>query len=320
MLFNSHIFIFFFLPVTFAGFLLSTRYFPSAAFGWLVLCSLFFYGWWNPPYLVLLCASIVLNYWLGSLLRNRHSKLVLYFGIALNLGAIAYYKYAGFFAETANTLLGTDYAVEKLLLPLGISFFTFQQITYLVESYRRTTVPHNLTEYALFVSFFPQLIAGPIVHESQILPQFRNPAIFKFSYTNLALGLTIFAIGLGKKVLIADRLGFYASPVFAAAAAGEPLSAGRAWAGVLSYCMQLYFDFSGYSDMAIGLGLLFGIAIPLNFFSPYKATSIIEFWRRWHITLSHFLRDYLYFPLGGNRKGAVRRYGNLLVVMTIGGL
>jgi D-alanyl-lipoteichoic acid acyltransferase DltB (MBOAT superfamily) len=320
MLFNSHVFLFAFLPVVIAGFLLLSRRNPALTFGWLTTCSLFFYGWWNPIYLWLLVVSIVVNFVLGRMIRATGSVTVLCLGIAVNLGCIAYYKYAGFFASIANALVAADFSVEKLLLPLGISFFTFQQITYLVECYRRTTVEHTFTEYALFVSFFPQLIAGPIVHESRILPQFKDRSRFRFSHANFAIGFTVFTFGLAKKVLIADRLAAYASPVFAAAGNGAALSIVEAWTGVLAFSLQLYFDFSGYSDMAVGLGLLFGIAIPINFFSPYKATSIIDFWRRWHITLSQFLRDYLYYPLGGNRRGPLRRYANVLIVMTLGGL
>jgi D-alanyl-lipoteichoic acid acyltransferase DltB (MBOAT superfamily) len=207
-----------------------------------------------------------------------------------------------------------------VILPLGISFITFQKIAYLVDAYQGKTREYNFLHFCLFVTFFPQLIAGPIVHHREVMPQFNEPRIYRFSYENLAVGVTIFALGLFKKVMIADNIALHATPVFDAAAQGTPLSLLEAWSGALAYTLQLYFDFSGYSDMAIGLGRMFGIRLPVNFYSPYKAANIIDFWRRWHITLSRFLRDYLYIPLGGNRKGPVRRYLNLFVTMLLGGL
>lgn len=325
MLFNSIEFIFIFLPIVLAGFYLAGKYgLFQIAMVWLIVSSLFFYGWWNPYYLILIVGSIIFNYMVGRTLcerqHNAYAKYILIFGITVNILLIAYYKYANFFVDTLNTIGGTTYHLEMIILPLAISFFTFQQITYLVDAYRGETSDHNFSHYCLFVLFFPQLIAGPIVHHSEMLPQFSQEKIYKFSQSVFSIGLTIFLIGLFKKVVLADGVAVYASPVFAASENGEVITFFEAWAAALGYTFQLYFDFSGYSDMAIGIAGMFGIKLPMNFNSPYKAVNIIDFWRRWHITLSRFLRDYLYFPLGGNRKGKVRRYVNLLVTMLLGGL
>jgi D-alanyl-lipoteichoic acid acyltransferase DltB (MBOAT superfamily) len=215
---------------------------------------------------------------------------------------------------------GSGIGAETILLPLAISFFTFQQIAYLVDAYEGLTREYNFLHYCLFVTFFPQLIAGPIVHHREMLPQFASDTIYRFNQSTFTAGLTTFCLGLFKKVIIADGAATYATPVFDAAEAGEILTFFEAWTGAFGYTIQLYFDFSGYSDMAIGLGMMFGIRLPLNFFSPYKAVNIIDFWRRWHMTLSRFLRDYLYIPLGGSRRGKVRRYVNLMVTMLLGGL
>ncbi|MCL1465907.1 MBOAT family O-acyltransferase [Argonema galeatum] len=240
--------------------------------------------------------------------------------IAVNLALIGYFKYANFFADSVNHLIGTAFRLDPIVLPLAISFFTFVQITYLVDAYRGETKEDNFFNYCLFVTFFPHLIAGPIVHHKDLMPQFADKSIYRFKGEYLAVGLTIFFMGLFKKVVFADRIAVYATPVFDAASQGLPLTFFEAWAGVLAYTLQLYFDFSGYSDMAIGASYLFGIKLPLNFDSPYKAVNIIDFWRRWHITLSNFLREYLYIPLGGNRKGNFRRYLNLMITMLLGGL
>lgn len=324
MLFNSYIFIFLFLPITLAGFFLAGRRgHHRIAISWLVACSLFFYGWWNPAYLGLILASILFNYATGIFLSgpvasNRKAALTL--GVAANLGLLGYYKYANFFVDSLNNVAGTAFHLETILLPLAISFFTFQQIAYLVDAYRGETREYNFLHYCLFVTFFPQLIAGPIVHHREMLPQFARDAIYRFSQRDFVIGFTIFALGLFKKVVLADGVAIYANPVFGAAEAGMALSFAEAWGGALAYTLQIYFDFSGYSDMAIGLGRMFGIRLPLNFHSPLKAVSIIEFWHRWHMTLSRFLRDYLYIPLGGNRKGPARRYVNLFITMLLGGL
>ncbi|MEO1201636.1 MAG: MBOAT family protein [Pseudomonadota bacterium] len=334
MLFNTYGFILGFLPVVVIGFYLIGRLAGNrAAISSLVIASLFFYGWWNPVYLLLIGTSIVVNYLLGLRLdpnvthadpaqeyAPRRSRLTLWLGIAFNLGLLGYFKYMNFFADTAAALLGASFTLERIVLPLAISFFTFQQITYLVDTSRGLAKKYSFLHYALFVTFFPQLIAGPVVHHSEMMPQFMRNDLCRFRFRNAAIGLTIFILGLFKKVVVADGIAVYGTPVFDAASAGATLTFFEAWGGALAYTFQLYFDFSGYSDMAIGLARLFGIRLPLNFNSPYKATNIVEFWRRWHMTLSRFLRDYLYIPLGGNRKGPLRRQTNLMTTMLLGGL
>jgi alginate O-acetyltransferase complex protein AlgI len=327
MLFNSYEFILLFLPVTLlVFFLIGDRGHHRVAISWLVGTSLFFYGWWNPAYLALILSSIVANYLFGMALSDHDSwghkprKRLLMVGIAANLALLAYYKYANFFIDNVNQLSGSTIEMEPVLLPLAISFFTFQQISYLVDAYQHKTREHNFLHYCLFVTFFPQLIAGPIVHHREMLHQFASKTIYRLNHAHLAVGLTIFFIGLFKKVVVADSLAYYASLAFGAASSGVVLTLFEAWRGALAYSFQLYFDFSGYSDMAIGLAFMFGIVLPLNFNSPYKATNIIDFWSRWHMTLSRFLRDYLYIPLGGNRRGTRRRYINLMLTMLLGGL
>ncbi|WNM64176.1 MBOAT family protein [Candidatus Nitrospira neomarina] len=325
MLFNSYEFILLFIPAV-AGLYYLFGHFGwyRAALSWLVLASLFFYGWWNPVYLLLLLISIGFNFLLGRTLSGMDNqsrrRLVLIVGISANLGALAYFKYANFFVDNINWMLGTGYHLKTIILPLAISFFTFQQITFLVDAYRREIQEPDFLSYCLFVTFFPQLIAGPIVHHSEMLPQFFRAQTFVFNHAHLAVGSTIFIIGLFKKVVIADEIALHATPMFNAARDFHPITFFEAWGGALAYTFQLYFDFSGYSDMAVGLAYLFGIRLPLNFYSPYKASSIIEFWRRWHISLSRFLRDYLYIPLGGSYYGRTRRYTSLMVTMLLGGL
>jgi alginate O-acetyltransferase complex protein AlgI len=321
VLFNSYAFIFLFLPITLLGFhLIGGRGHHRIAIAWLVAASLFFYGWWNPAYLGLILGSMLFNYAVGVSLSGNPNRGVLALGIAANLGLLGYYKYANFFIDNLNAFVGSGFHLETIILPLAISFFTFQQIAYLVDAYRGETHEYRFLHYALFVTFFPQLIAGPIVHHKEMLPQFAKDVLYRLKAEHLAVGITIFAIGLFKKVVLADGIAVYATPVFDAAEAGVTLTFFEAWGGALAYTLQLYFDFSGYSDMAIGLARMFGVRLPLNFNSPYKATNIIDFWRRWHITLSRFLRDYLYIPLGGNRKGEVRRNINILITMLLGGL
>lgn len=329
MLFNSYEFIFLFLPLTLLGFAgLLRRADKEVALGWLVAASLFFYGWWNPKYLVLILVSMAVNFALGSLLGEKHRDLrmargrwmLLLLGLVFNLGLLGYFKYARFLVDNLNALTGAGYELPDIVLPLAISFFTFQQIAYLIDAYQGVTREYRFLHYALFVTFFPQLIAGPIVHHKEMLPQFMRRSLSRIEPAHLAVGITIFSIGLFKKAVLADGLAGYAAPVFSAAREGHIPTLLVAWSGALAYTLQLYFDFSGYSDMAIGAARMFGIVLPLNFHSPYKATSIIEFWRRWHMTLSRFLRDYLYIPLGGNRKGPLRRYLNLMVTMLLGGL
>jgi D-alanyl-lipoteichoic acid acyltransferase DltB (MBOAT superfamily) len=323
LLFNTYVFLLAFLPLTLAGYAVLTRLAPRrVAIGWLAVASLVFYGWWHPAYLLLLGASVAANFALGRSLSRLagtgRGRALLASGIALNLGLLGYFKYAGFLVTTAAGLTGAGWDIGAIVLPIGISFFTFQQIAYLVDAFRREASEYHLVDYTLFVTFFPQLIAGPIVHHKDVSPQFERR--YRFSPRDLSVGVTIFVLGLAKKVCLADELAVFATPMFATADAGLAVPAAAAWLGTLAYAFQLYFDFSGYSDMAIGLGRMFGIRLPANFDSPYKATSIVDFWRRWHMTLSRFLRDYLYIPLGGGRRGAPRRYANLMITMMLGGL
>lgn len=327
MLFNSYSFIIFFLPITlFVFFRIGAWGHHRIAISWLVATSLFFYGWWNPAYLGLLVGSVLFNYSVGVGLAMGSSspsfgkKGLLLAGIAGNVAAIGYFKYANFFVASVNQGFNTDLQLAPIILPLAISFFTFQQIAYLVDVYRGETREHNFLQYCLFVTFFPQLIAGPIVHHKEMLHQFAKDSLYKFKHENFSIGITIFFIGLFKKVMIADTVAQYSTPVFNAAASGATITFFDGWGGALAYTFQLYFDFSGYSDMAIGLGRMFGVRLPLNFNSPYKATSIIDFWRRWHMTLSRFMLDYLYIPMGGNQKGPARQYVNLIITMLLGGL
>ena len=327
MLFNSYIFIFCFLPLTILGFfLIGKQKKHRMAIAWLVLTSLFFYGWWNPVYLILLGFSILFNYWFGCILNQEAGrgsipgKGLLTIGVSINLCLLGYFKYAMFFVGSLNAVAGTDIHIGTIFLPLAISFFTFQQMAYLVDAYRGEAKEYDFLHYCLFVCFFPQLIAGPIVHHKEMIPQFMEKRIFTPKAIHIAVGMTIFFVGLFKKVVIADNMALHATPVFTLADNGASLTFFQAWEGSLAYTFQLYFDFSGYSDMAIGIARMFGIILPENFNSPYKAKNSIDFWKRWHITLSRFLRDYLYFPLGGNRKGKTRRYMNLIITMLLGGL
>ena len=320
MLFSSYAFLFQFLPATALAFAAARRHSPRAGIMVLAGASLFFYGAWQPVYLLLLIVSIAVNFALGlrmeDPLRRRATGT---FGVALNLAVLCYFKYTNFVFDSLNTLTGAPLPFVNIVLPLGISFFTFQQIAYLVDVMRGARVERDIVSFTLFVSFFPHLIAGPLVHHAEMIPQFKRGRTGR-SAVLAARGLAIFAAGLFKKVVIADNLAQFVSPVFAHLDAGGGVTTPWAWLATLAYSLQIYFDFSGYSDMAVGLALLFGIRLPVNFRSPYRAISIIEFWRRWHITLSRFLRDYLYIPLGGNRLGEQRRYLNLLVTMLLGGL
>ncbi|WP_269543151.1 MBOAT family O-acyltransferase [Cerasicoccus fimbriatus] len=326
MLFNSYEFIAVFLPLTVIGYYLLARWLSrEIAQSWLIAASLFYYGWWNPIYLGLILGSALFNYAIGAAIwnftRSRNPNLpLLLVGVFANLALLGYFKYANFFVDNINSLLEVGWTLDKVILPLAISFFTFQQIAYLVDLYEENSHLYDFREYLLFVVFFPQLIAGPIVHHKEMMPQFEEERTYRLRWENIAVGLTFFAFGLFKKVVIADEIGGQATEVFSAAANGLPLYSWEAWAGALAYTLQIYFDFSGYTDMAIGLALLFGIRLPLNFFSPYKAKNIIDFWRRWHMTLSRFLRDYIYITLGGNRKGLAMRDTNIMITMFLGGL
>jgi len=317
MLFNSPAFLLYFLPCALCGFYLLLASGKGAlALRWLVLCSLFFYGQWEIWHLPLLVASAVVNLLVGQAI-GQGRRLALPAGIAFDLLLLAGFKYLAFFLG----ILGIASPQSQTpVLPLGISFFTFQQIAYLVDVRRGLIQPARLWQYLAFVSFFPQLIAGPIVQFRDMMPQFKRLHLIRANWQMLALGTAFFSIGLFKKVVLADHFATISDPVFADATHSRSLTSIDAWLGMLAYSFQIYFDFSGYADMAIGLGLLFGIRLPINFDSPYKARNIIDFWRRWHLTLSRFLRDYVYIPLGGNHAGRWRRGGNLLATMLLGGL
>ncbi|MES2046930.1 MAG: MBOAT family protein [Pseudomonadota bacterium] len=320
MLFNSFPFLFFFLPLTLIIFFVLAKKKHSFATAWLAIASLFFYAWWSVEYIPLLLGSIVFNYGMGWKIGHVIAPARfrwLSFSVVVNLGLLAYFKYADFYIFSVNSALGTTWSLLHVILPIGISFFTFTQIAFLVDTYQGKVAEYRFIPYVLFVSYFPHLIAGPVLHHKEMMPQFNESETYKISSKNFSIGLSIFAIGLAKKVLLADNLAPHAVFVFDNTDHPSMLIA---WGGILAYTFQLYFDFSGYSDMAIGLSRLFGIKLPLNFNSPYKAVNIIEFWRRWHMTLSRFLRDYLYIPLGGNRKGVARRYLNLFITMVLGGL
>lgn len=320
MLFNSYEFLFVFLPLTFAGYFLLHYYArPKIALGFLVVASLVFYSYWTPQYLLLILASIIGNYTIGTLIQkgSEWKTPLLIAGITLNLGLLAYYKYADFFIENLNALAGFDYTLLGVVLPIGISFFTFTQIAFLVDAYKGLAKEYDPINYALFVTFFPHLIAGPILHHKEMMPQFADSQKWRINWNYIALGLFIFSIGLAKKEIIADSIAVWANAGFDAT---QTLTFVEAWMASIAYSLQLYFDFSAYSDMAIGLALLFNITLPENFNSPYKALTIQDFWRRWHMTLSRFLRDYLYIPLGGNRKGEVMMLRNLVIVFLLGGL
>lgn len=323
MLFNSFEFIFLFLPITFLiYFFLISQNFVTVAKNFLVFSSLFFYSWWNILYLPLILGSILFNYSIGNSLNgNKYIKIkkkkLLIIGIVTNLTLLGYFKYTDFFIKNINDIANSDIKLLSLTLPLAISFFTFQQIAYLVDSYRGETKEYDFLNYTLFVTFFPQLIAGPIVHHKEMMPQFASRWNLIRNNENIAKGIFIFSIGLFKKVIIADTFAIWVENGFNNAGT---LNMAEAWMTSLSYTFQLYFDFSGYTDMAIGAALLFNIKLPINFNSPYKAKDIQDFWRRWHITLSKFLRDYIYIPLGGNRTTSFKSYNNIIITFILGGM
>jgi D-alanyl-lipoteichoic acid acyltransferase DltB (MBOAT superfamily) len=327
LLFNSFPFIFAFLPVVLIGFFGLARVNDRLAAGWLTVASLFFYGWSDARFVALLIASIAANFALGTRIARlratrgpQASRPWLAFAIGVNLALLAYFKYTLFFLANLQVLTAYTGPLPDIVLPLGISFFTFTQIAFLVDAHRGLAHEYNFMHYTLFVTWFPHLIAGPILHHREMMPQFQQRATYRLDWENIVVGLTMFIIGLFKKTVIADDLAVFATPAFDAAAAGTSLTLLEAWGAALAFTFQIYFDFSGYTDMALGASRMFGIVLPLNFRSPYKARNIIDFWRRWHITLSRFLRDYVYIPLGGNRRTTARRYVNLLATMLIGGL
>ena len=323
MLFNSYVFMLAFLPVTLIGYFLLGRLPERIPLNklFLTLMSFVFYGYNNPRYVPIIVLSILVNYALSQGMLAAERKAVrlplMLAGLALNLGVLFYFKYYDFFISSMNAALGTGWALHHLALPLGISFFTFQQLSYVIDSYRRTVPRYNILDYALFVTFFPQLIAGPIVLHSEIVPQFADEKNRRFNFDNFAPGLYAFALGLFKKVVVADTFGIAAEAGFSAALT---LNTAEAWFVAIGYTLQLYFDFSGYCDMATGIGLMFNIRIPMNFNSPYKSMNIREFWQRWHMTLSRFLTNYIYFPLGGSRRGLARTCVNLMIVFLVSGL
>ena len=324
MLFHTDLFIFGFLPITLAAFFIAAKVNRRLPIFVLIAASLIFYAYWMPEVTLLLLGSIVFNYFAGMFLQSDRPKaqrrLGIVAAIAIDLGLLAYFKYANFLMGTVHGLTGLGPGPLDIILPIGISFYTFTQIAYLVDSYKGEVKERSFTSYVLFVTFFPHLIAGPVLHHKEMMPQFANPETFRFNWLRITLGVLLFVIGLWKKVVFADSMAPLANEVFNAADQGVTPEFFTAWGGSLAYTLQIYFDFSGYSDMAVGLGLMFGIVLPINFDSPYRSSSIVEFWRRWHMTLSRFLRDYLYSPLGGNRHGDFSRYRNLFLTMLLGGL
>ncbi len=322
MLFTTLSFVFLFLPVTWAGFYLAGRWSDDAAAAWLFAASLVFYAHWMPVDLWLLLGSITGNFLVGAriIATPGGGRGWLMAGVAFNLSLLGCFKYANFVVANLNLLLGTELPNPGLLLPIGISFYSFTQIAFLVDTYQRKVREPKALHYGLFVTYFPHLVAGPVLHHAQMMPQFRDPSVYRINPAHCAAGLAIFALGLFKKVVLADGISPCADAVFKPADAGLSPDPLEGWLGALAYTFQLYFDFSAYSDMAIGLSWLFNVRLPFNFDSPYRATNISDFWRRWHISLSSFLRDYLYIALGGNRHGSLRRYLNLAATMVLGGL
>lgn len=324
MLFNSSEFIFIFLPFSLLIYYLAGARRLGLAVWWLVVASLAFYAWWDPSNLLILGASLLGNYAISHLIARqegqRARRAALAFGVAANLALLGYYKYANFLLGNLGALAGEDWTLGGIVLPLGISFFTFTQMGYLVDIHRRETAPSRFADYALFVSYYPHLISGPLLHHREMIPQFEALPARRVDWSAVAAGATIFVIGLFKKAVIADNVALHAALPFDLAGEGVGLPMLETVTGVLAYTFQLYFDFSAYSDMAIGISLMFGIALPINFDSPYKSANIAEFWRRWHMTLGRFLTQYLYIPLGGNRVSRPRWYLNLMTVMVLSGL
>lgn len=323
MLFNSYVFLLFFLPITLIGYYIINylgKY--RVAQAWILIASFVFYGYENYRFCYILLGTILVNYFLHYLFIERLTngtirKVVLFLGVAGNLGLLFYFKYVDFFLDSVNRLFGSGFAMRNIVLPLGISFFTFQQLSFLVDSYKGDMQRYELLEYAVFVSFFPQLVAGPIVLHQEMIPQFRDEKNRRINYENLTSGLEYLVLGFAKKVLVADSFARICDAGYENLAGLNSLSAVLV---MLAFTLEIYFDFSGYCDMAIGLGKLFNIQIPYNFVSPYKSLNIAEFWKRWHITLTRFLTTYLYIPLGGNRKGTVRTLINVMIVFTLSGL
>lgn len=326
MLFNSFEFLLIFLPLTLWGYFLVARMTraPIYSLFFLAAASLAFYAYWDPHFLPIIICSIGVNYLFGLLLgrsglSQQYRKLLFIVAIVSNLLALGFYKYINFGLQIWSSVSGHQHDALSIVLPLGISFFSFTQIAYLADVYSGHPQERNFIKYVLFVTYFPHLIAGPILHHKEMMPQFGAACSRRFSADKIALGLTVLAVGLFKKTVVADGFAHIADPVFNSIG-HNIVTMSDAWGAALAYALQIYFDFSAYSDMAIGISLMFGIKLPFNFDAPYKSRNIIEFWRRWHITLSRFLRDYVYIALGGNQRGKVRRYLNLLLTMLLGGL
>lgn len=323
MLFNSYEFIFLFLPITLIIYFTLNRYGKNnVAKGWLVIASLYFYSYFHLSYLYLILTSIIINYFIGNKLNHKsltgkERKIWMIVGVIFNLGLLGYFKYYDFFVENINTVFRTNFTLLHILLPLGISFFTFQQLSFIIDSYNEKSMKYDFLSYCLFVTFFPQLIAGPIVLPNEMLPQFEDKRNKVINYENMNRGLYMFSIGLAKKVILADTIANFANAGFDQM---ETLNIIEAWMTSISYTLQLYFDFSGYCDMAMGIALMFNIVLPLNFNSPYKSTNIQEFWKRWHMTLGRFMTNYLYIPLGGNRLGERKTLRNLFIVFMASGI
>ncbi len=324
MLFNSYVFILLFLPITFAAYF-GLNHFKQYTLSKyvLIVASLFFYGYFNPWYLLIIVSSILLNYILGKVIRrledksNGLRKSVFVIGIVANIGLLFYFKYFDFLIININTIFSADFNLLNIVLPLGISFFTFQQLSYLIDTYKKEVPDYHFADYALFVTFFPQLVAGPIVLHGEMLPQFESIENKKINFDNLVCGIQAFSIGLAKKVIVADTFGKIVDYGHLHIVS---LNSFEAILTIFAYTLQIYFDFSGYCDMATGIGLMFNIKLPQNFNSPYKATDIVDFWKRWHMTLTRFLTKYIYIPLGGNRKGEVRKYLNIFIVFLVSGI
>jgi len=301
MLFNSYIYLLLFLPVSVLVYTLLRQRSSESSLLWLNLCSFFFYGWWNPAYLPLLLGSIVMNFYLGkqlSLYKNQPmARYWLIIGITLNLALLGYFKYTDFALANLNGLLGTTFQPSGIILPLAISFFTFNQIAFLVDASEGLAKEYRFNHYCLFVTFFPHLLAGPIVHHRELIPQFSQTNNTDDRQRLWAAGITVISFGLFKKVIFADSLGYYADQVFNGASIGAEMNTTDAWIGTLAFTLQVYFDFSAYCDIAYGSALLFGIRLPQNFLSPYKSANIIDFWKRWHMTLGRFITSYIYTPL-----------------------
>ena len=324
MIFNSFVFFGEFLPIVVIGYFATAYYKQEFAILFLAAASFFFYAYWNILFVPLLISSILINFLIGNMIASarssnrRRARIFLIAGLVLDLGCIVYCKYMNWFIDTVNLILGQRlFSTIEIILPLGISFYTFTQIAYLVDIYSNRVTERNIGKYFLFVTYFPHLIAGPILHHSEMMPQFGAATNKRISLSNMTFGLVLFLIGVIKKVVFANSVAPFADRIFDG---HGPLNAAEAWNGALAYTVQIYFDFSGYTDMALGLSRMFNILLPINFNSPYKSRSIVDFWRRWHQTLSRFLRDYLYIPLGGNRRGGGRRYLNLFVTMLLGGM